>query len=403
MLSSSGIPALLAVLALLFVSAVATAQTETVLYSFTGGADGNGPGGNLVMDPAGDLFGISQFSGDTHCQCGAVFELTSAGILNVLHDFTGAPTDGSTPESGLVMAGPGTFYGTTFLGGAQGQGTVYRVTSTGTESVVHNFHNSATGNHPAAALVRDAATGNFYGTTANGGVSNSNCFNGCGTAFSLAPNGTETLLYEFAGLPTDGDAPVNAMIADAAGNLYGTTIAGGPTNNGVVFKLTPAGVETVLYSFTDSADGGTPQGSLLLDAQGNLYGTTARGGTFNTTCPSGCGVVYKVTPAGKETVLYSFQGLPDGNQPLAGLVRDSARNLYGTTAFGGVPTSDFATGGGTVFKISPTGTETALYSFTGGADGGNPEGPLLLKSGTLYGSTEFGGDTDNGTIFKLTP
>jgi uncharacterized repeat protein (TIGR03803 family) len=193
------------------------------------------------------------------------------------------------------------------------------------------------------------------------------------------------------------------MIADAAGNLYGTTIAGGPTNNGVVFKLTPAGVETVLYSFTDSADGGTPQGSLLLDAQGNLYGTTARGGTFNTTCPSGCGVVYKVTPAGKETVLYSFQGLPDGNQPLAGLVRDSARNLYGTTAFGGVPTSDFADGGGTVFKISPTGTETALYSFTGGADGGNPEGPLLLKSGTLYGSTEFGGDTDNGTIFKLTP
>jgi uncharacterized repeat protein (TIGR03803 family) len=355
------------------------------------------------MDPSGGLFGISQFGGDPACQCGTVFELTSTGTLSVLHDFTGAPTDGGLPQSGLTMAGSGIFFGTTFIGGAQGQGTIYRVTSAGTESVVHNFHNSATGNHPVASLVRNAATGNFYGTTANGGVTNTNCFNGCGTAFSFAPNGTETLVYEFLGLPTDGGAPLGAMITDVAGNLYGTTVSGGPTNNGVVFKLTPAGVETVLYSFTGSTDGGGPEGSLIMDAQGNLYGTTTRGGTFNTACPSGCGVVYKLTPAGKETVLYSFQGLPDGNQPVAGLVRDSARNLYGTTAFGGVPTSDFADGGGTVFEISPTGTETVLYRFTGGADGGNPEGPLLLRSGTLYGNTVNGGIGDNGTIFKLTP
>ena len=408
-LYSPKIPTLFMLFALLFISAAATAQTETVLYSFTNGTDGSGPTDNLLMDSSGNLFGISQFGGDSVCQCGAVFELTSTGTLNVLHDFTGAPTDGASPMSGLAMAGPAMFYGTTFIGGAQGQGTIYRVTSAGFESVIHNFHNSTTGNHPQAALVRDPATGIFYGTTANGGVSNSNCFGGCGTVFNLAPEFADELpsfsgvIYEFAGDPTDGGLPISAMIADAAGNLYGVASTGGPTNNGAVFKVTPAGVETVLYSFTGLADGGSPQGALLLDSQGNLYGTTALGGIVNTACPSGCGVVYKLSPAGKQTVLYSFQGLPDGQKPKAGLIRDSARNLYGTTAFGGVPTSDFASGGGTVFEISPTGTETVLYRFTGGADGGNPQGPLLLKSGTLYGNTANGGIGDNGTIFKLTP
>jgi uncharacterized repeat protein (TIGR03803 family) len=220
-------------------------------------------------------------------------------------------------------------------------------------------------------------------------------------AASHASGQTFTTLYTFQG-GADGSDP-NGVILDSAGNLYGTTAGGGETIFGTVFKLTRAGVKTILYNFQGSTDGSEPYGNLVLDSEGNVYGTTAYGGDMKVQCgfgPGGCGVVFKVTPKGHETVLHRFTGGKDGGQPMAGLIRDSAGNLYGTASVGGLggcypnPTC------GVVFKLDSANQETALYSFTGGSDGGSPQSPLMEDpSGNFYGSTA-GGDTP-GTVFKL--
>jgi len=371
----------------------AQAQTFTLLYTFTGGADGGFPYAGLVQDTAGNLYGTTSQGGsglfDCPTGCGVVFKLDSAGNETVLHSFGKTGTDGEYPMYGsLFRDGAGNLHGTTGFGGAHGSGTIFRVDTTGKETI-SSFRGAAKGGFPYAGLVPDAA-GNVYGTTFFGG---SGCPPyGCGTVFKVNSAGKETVLYSFTGKP-DAEYPYAGLVRDSAGNLYGTTINGGATGWGTVFKVNSTGKETVLYSFTGGADGGNPYGTLLGDRAGNLYGTTASGGT------SGSGTVFKVSSSGAETVLYGFTGGVDGGNPCANLVRDRTGNLYGTTPYGGT------SGNGTVFKVSPSGMETVLYSFSGGTDGAQPyDGLVRDTAGNLYG-TALGGNGPGyyGTVWKLTP
>jgi uncharacterized repeat protein (TIGR03803 family) len=267
-----------------------------------------------------------------------------------------------------------------------GCGVVFEVDANGQEKVLHRFSGGSDGALPIGGLIRDAA-GNLYGTTQMGGAS------GSGTVFKLDATGVETVLYSFAGAP-DGQYPFAGLIRDSAGNLYGTTSNGGAIGFGTVFKLDPAGHETVLYSFTGGSDGGNPQAPLLRDKNGNLYGTTFVGGAIY-----GVGTVFKVDANGNETVLHNFNG-NDGKYPEAGLIGDSQGNLYGSALQGG-PADNL---GGTLFRISRRGTWSVLYNFSGGADGGNPAGSLVMDSeGNLYGTTASGGISNRGTVFKFTP
>jgi uncharacterized repeat protein (TIGR03803 family) len=235
----------------------------------------------------------------------------------------------------------------------------------GKEKVLYSFCSQThcfDGQAPRAGLITDKK-GNFYGTTYYGGSYN------YGAIFKLAPKGTETALYSFED-GSDGYFPVAGLIMDSAGNLYGTTEDGGTgcvTTNGcgTVFKLAPNGTETVLYAFTNGSDGGYPEAGLIMDKEGNLYGTTDDGGA------NAYGTVFKVAPDGTETVLHSFTG-SDGANPVAGLIMDKKGNFYGTTAVGGTY------GYGTVFKLAPNGTETVLYAFTNGSDGGYPENGVIM-------------------------
>ena len=198
-------------------------------------------------------------------------------------------------------------------------------------------------------------------------------------------------MYSFAG-GIDGVWPQAGLVLDATGNLYGTTVNGGASGSGTVFKITPAGVESVVYSFAGGTDGAAPLAGLVLDASGNLYGTTSVGGA------SCLGTEFKITPAGVESVVHSFAGGTDGAAPQAGLVLDATGNLYGTTANGG------ASGNGTVFKITPAGGESVVHSFAGGTDGVWPQAGLVLDAtGNLYGTTYQGGASNFGTVFRIVP
>jgi uncharacterized repeat protein (TIGR03803 family) len=216
-----------------------------------------------------------------------------------------------------------------------------------TETVIHNFGTFPNGANPYGTVIRDAA-GNLYGTTYQGGAHN------LGTVFELEASGKLKLLYSFQG-GGDGANPYAEVTRDAAGNLYGTTYYGGAANAGVVYKLEPSGQEMVMYAFTGGPDGGSPYAGVVLDAAGNLYGTTYLGGMYARA--TNLGVVYKVSPSGQETVLYSFMGAPDGANPYGGVTLDSAGNLYGTTYTGGTD------GLGVIYMLSAAGQETILYKF----------------------------------------
>jgi uncharacterized repeat protein (TIGR03803 family) len=349
---------------------VDTAPSETVLYSFTGKADGAYPEGGLIRDSAGNLYGTADGGGPA--QAGVVFKLDATGQETVLYSFLG--TDGGYPWAGVIRDPGGNLYGTTTGGGAAGVGVVYKIDATGHETVLHSFMGGTDGANPNSGVIRDSA-GNLYGATNGGGTYRA------GTVYKLDPTGQETLLYTFTG-GADGAGP-NGVIRDSAGNLYGTTGGGGSAGAGLVYKLDTTGHQTVLYSFTGGVDGGGPSAGVIPDSSGNLYGTTWSGGT------SKAGVVYKLTPAGQETVLYSFTDGTDGGHPSAGVVRDSAGNLYGTTWSGGPPSGDYP---GVVYKVDPSGNETVVYGFSGFADGNSPRGGVILDAdGNLYGTTEGGG------------
>lgn len=299
----------------------------------------------------------------------------------VLYAFTGG-SDGGSPAATL-MDKAGVIYGTTQAGGTSGAGTVFSVAPDGTESVLYSFTGGSDGGTPVGGLLKDSA-GNLYSTTYFGGAG------GAGTVFKLAPGGAETVLYSFTG-GNDGGYPPAGLIKDKAGDFYGTTQGGGTGSAGTVFELAPNGTETVLYSFTGGSDGNAPFAGVIRDRAGNLYGTTYGGGS------TGNGTVFKLAPDGTETVLYSFTGGSDGGTPVAGLIMDRAGNLYGTTYVGGAGAE------GTVFKLAPDGSETVLYSFTGGIDGGQPVAGLDQRAGHLYGTASAGGADGSGVAFRITP
>jgi uncharacterized repeat protein (TIGR03803 family) len=373
--------------------------TETVLYSFQGGTDGAYPYG-LLMDAAGNLYGTTNQGGAT--DNGTVFQLDTGGHETVLYSFRGG-ADGQGPVAGVIMDSAGNLYGTTQSGGPYSGGIAFKLDSSGKETVLHRFGGVNDGATPLAALVRDRS-GNLYGTASAGGTY------GGGTVFKIDKNGKETALWNMDW--PDPAFPFDGLVMDAKGELYGTTTQGGGGTNGgygVVFELNPhTGVPTVLYKFKGYPDGDYSEAGLLRDSAGNLYGTTESGGS--NCSPYGCGTVFKVTKTGKETVLHSFDASgKDGNQPIAGVVRDKAGNLYGTTPWG----DSLGCGGngcGTVFKLDTAGKETVLYRFQGGTDGAYPQGGLILgNDGSLYGATQQGGTGTGcggagcGTIWKMTP
>jgi uncharacterized repeat protein (TIGR03803 family) len=361
-----------------------TAGQFSVLYNFTGGANGYFPGG-LARDSNGNLYGVS--SGGT-LSFGTVWELSAAGQQIILTDFS-APADGTEPLAGLLRDSAGNLYGTTELGGPANAGIVFRISASGRETILYRFTGASDGANPYGGLVQDSA-GNLYGTTSAGGAA------GLGVVYMLDTSGQETVLHSFTGSP-DGSAPLGGVIRNSAGNLYGTTSAGGKYNNGTVFELDASGQEIILHNFHGDPDGAAPYSGVFRDAAGNLYGTTLLGGVFND------GIVYELDPAGKETVLHTFSGdasgSTDGAFPYAGVVLDAAGNLYGTTFNGGSPTD---TNFGTVYTINAAGQESVLYAFSG-TDGQEPTAGLVLDAaGNLYG-TAGGGASYNGVVFELTP
>jgi len=265
---------------------LAPSGTETVLHYFDG-SHGGSPFGGVIRDGNGNLYGTTAYGGPSNK--GTVFKLGTNGNLTVLHSFRGSP-DGDLPVAGLVRDRQGNLYGTTGQGGKHNQGSVFKVTPSGKETVLHSFQaNGIDGAYPQGALILDGA-GNLYGTTSNGG-SSSFCQTGCGAVFELTPSGTETVLHSFEPGDGDGTDPHGALVRDEAGNLYGTTYEGGAHGRGTVFELTPAGAETVLHSFQQNGKDGTyPVAGLVLDASGNLYGTTSKGGKYK------CGTVFEVVP-----------------------------------------------------------------------------------------------------------
>lgn len=398
-------PSLFAVLLIASVLPIlqARAQTLTVLYSFSGGEDGANPFAGLIMDRYGNLY--STTTGGGASGAGTVFKVDHSGNETVLHSFSGP--DGAVPLAGLVMDWDGNLYGTTAFGGSSfmdnvidsGNGTVFKVDTQGNETVLHSFMNVPDGVEPSAGLIMDWY-GNLYGTTTGGGAS------GGGTVFEVDRSGNETVLHSFSG--PDGADPFGSLVMDRDGNLYGTTAGGGSSTWGTVFKLDTNGKETVLHNFTNTPDGAAPHAGLVKGKEGNLYGTTIVGGS------SGFGTVFKVDRFGNETVLHSFSGV-DGAVPFADLIIDRDGNLYGTTTFGGsMFIANVFNGFGTVFKVArergtdeiapqwfPVAREMVVHSFSE-AEGGSPEAGLIMdREGNLYGTTAFFGAFDFGTVFKL--
>ncbi len=393
--------------------------TETVLYTFTGGADGGDPNG-VIRDAAGNLYGTTQYggSGVGYAGAGVVFKLDLAGQETVLYTFTGG-ADGWDPNA-VIRDAAGNLYGTTYVGGTSGAGVVFKLApppqpgGAWTETVLYNFTGGTDGGYPQAGLIADAV-GNLYGTTDDGGPGGAS---GYGVVFKVDTASQYSAVYTFLP-PLDGANPEAGVIRDAAGNLYGTASSGGAGNAGVVYKVHVTGQgtkgqETVLYAFTGGADGGYPQAGLIADAVGNLYGTAEEGGDLSCNAPYGCGVVFKLAPpaqpggAWTETVLYNFTGAPDGAYPIAGVIMDSAGNLYGTTINGGT------SGAGAVFKLAPPAqpdgawTEAVLYSFSG-PDGAYPRSGVIMDSANnIYGTTFEGGGSGCGVygcgaVYKLDP
>ena len=368
------------------VSSGPAAPTYTTLYSFATGSDAQNPQAGLVQGSDGNFYGTTDAGGASGV--GAVFMITPDGAETVLHSFANNGSDGSHPQAGLVLGKDGNFYGTTLTGGANGGGTVFEITPAGVETVLHSFaNNGSDGFSPEAGLIQ-GSDGDFYGTTSSGGAKD------FGTVFKITSAGAETILYSFTNNAAgDGDEPWAGLVQGTDGNFYGTTALGGLAGKGTVFKMTPAGVVTVLYAFANGvANDGVHPRSLVQGTDGNFYGTTAAGGANNQ------GTVFKITPAGVETVLHSFGAGSDGQDPEVGLIQASDGNFYGTTQKGG------ANGDGVVFEVTLAGLETVLHSFAGGQDGQGPQGEVIQGTdGNFYGTTYSGGADSEGTVFKIVP
>ena len=389
------LPTLTVGLALLAASP-AQAQTFTVLHAFKGVPDGAGPNG-VILDASGNVYGTTYSAGGRYK--GMAFKISPEGKETILYNFLAA--HGANPIGTLVQDANGVLYGTTQRGGAYNGGAVFKLDKKGKETVLYSFRGAADGVWPNA-IIR-SADGTIYGTTEYGG--NGGCdYQGCGTVFKISPAGKKTTLYSFTG-GTDGAVPWGDLVQDSAGNLYGVTWSGGDLSCsdgygcGTVFEVNTAGIETVLHSFIGGNDGTFPVG-LTRDQEGNFYGATNSGGTFNN------GTVFKLDASGQEAVLYSFSGGADGSQPGVGVVLDASGNIYGSTSSGGAACGEC----GVVFVLGTSGKETVLHSFTRGGDGAYPGAVVLDASRNIYGAAGGGGDLTCGyngegcgTVFKITP
>jgi len=391
-------------LAIVFVVVVAIpavqAQTLSVLHTFTGAADGGDPSAGLTMDKAGNLYGTT-FSGGAGG--GTVFKLAhwgSSWVLNNLYSFTGGD-DGGNSQARLIFGADGSLYGTTSAGGYQGNGTVFNLRPQAvacksaicpwTETVLYRFQGGSDGISPAYGDLTFDQAGNLYGTTEAGGLQS--CSGTCGVVFKLTKSGnswTESVLYSFTG-GNDGGNPFSGVIFDSAGNLYGTAYYGGDISAGTVYELSPSGSGWTEKTLTDfSGGGGFPVGGLTFDSQGNLFGTGFTGGTAFELSPSNGNWTY--------SLLYTFNGF-DG--PFGSPTFDAAGNFFGTNATGGAYDQGF------VFKLTPSNggwNFTDLYDFTGGNDGGFPVSNVILDAkGNLYGTTYLGGADGEGVVWEITP
>lgn len=379
-----------------FAAQPAECQTYTVIHNFTGGHDGGNPLSGFTL-AGGNLFGTAS-SGGIYGY-GVVFRFSTNGAETVLHNFSGG-TDGADPEGRLVMDKSGNFYGTTTAGGVSNDGTIFKITRKGVETVLYSFTGHADGSKPVGGLAIDKA-GNLYGTTTAGGSS------GNGTVFELAVPSetgapwTEEVLHTF-GAGSDGSVPVAGVTRDATGNLYGTTSAGGSYGYGTVFELTPSTsgwTETILHHFKLGTDGGVPYAGLILGSNGSLYGATTEGGVSGQT---GGGTIFELTNTSGSwtfTTLYGLYGWEiSGSYRNLLLVSDK---IYGTTHCDGPDTA------GTVYELTHSGSAwnyTSLYNFTGGTDGRFSISNLVADTaGNLYGVTLAGGANGSGVVFKVTP
>lgn len=425
-------------LAAFVVFALMTAHAQNnnkiTLYSFTGvNGDGIGPVSALILDANGNLYGTTQFGGtSTNCVggCGTVFEVSSSGTETVLHSFTGPSTgDGANPVSGLVMDASGNLYGTTVNGGSSanclatstnpgGCGTVFKIDIHGNESVLYSFAGGITdGANPTnGSMIIDSAN-NLYGVALNGG-SSTNCPSGCGVLFKISSSGIETILHTFtnvyqvtsAGTVLDGGNPSGTLLMDSAGNLYGTTqVGGGPFGAGTLYKLDPSNNETGLLAFGAlSSLPAVPTSGVIMDASGNLYGTTMNGGTAND------GTIFEVGTSDTITSIVPLAlSSTNAGLPFAGLVTDHRGNFYGTASQGSTGSCTIPTGTlvgcGAIFVVSKSGGEKLFHDFAG-PDGANPFGALIMDSkGYAYGTTMQGGASVGsaacpsgcGTVFKI--
>ncbi len=392
----------------------AAAQTESVLYSFGQNNEYWGPYFPPVVGPGGTLYGTIVFDDNAYQLAPSGGGTWNEALIANL------PSPGSSPDGAqLAIDSVGNLYGVTSSGGEFNGGTVFELSpgpAGWTETILHSFsYNGKDGNNPEAGLILDSV-GNLYGTTAFGGGSGAMCGtgqNGCGTVFELSPiagkGWKETILHRFLDKDEDGEIPEGTLVIDAAGNLYGTTSEGG-YSWGVVFELTPADGgwrEKILHRFSyfnSGADGKSPSAGLVLDANGNLFGTTSGGGVFAK------GTAFEVSPTANgvwlEKTIHNFGNGVNGSPSILGdgLVVDSADNLYGTTWNGG------SYHNGAVFELSPSAngswTEKILHSFEGSksSDGATPYTGLVFgPSGTLYGVTYYGGTYDAGTVFEVIP
>ena len=379
---------------LLLVTSFGTAHAGPIkiLYPFRGGIDGVQPLSGVISDSQGNLYGTTAEGGGSGCSgqgCGTVFRLAPDGTETVLYAFQGGSA-GGFPVASLVRDKGGNLYGVTVNGGgpscARGCGTVFRLAPDGTLTVLHNFSGGSDGAYPGASLLL-GKRGNLYGTTLEGGA------HGRGTVFRITPDRAESVIYAFCAQTNcaDGENPQSALIADKEGNLYGTTTGGGNPGGGTVFRIAPDGTETVLYNFCsvqpDCQDGYEPYAGVTMDEAGNLYGTTSWGGATE----DEVGTVFRLAPDGTETVLHSFSLQTDGPNPMSGLIVDQAGEIYGTLAY----TNVCKKGLGSVYRLSPDGSEK-LHCITSATYAG-----VMERNGTLYGTGLGGGKYGDGFVFAI--
>ena len=373
-------------------------QSFSVLVNFN---DTNGglPHGGLAQGFDGNLYGTTLFGGTG--TAGTVFRMTPAGALTTLHSFCSQTSciDGEEPEAQLIAATDGNLCGTTVQGGANGAGTIFKISSTGNLNILYSFCSQANctdGVQPNAGVI-EASDNNFYGTTYGGGSKN------YGTIYRITPKGVLTTLYSFCTETrcADGIHPYASLIQGSDGNFYGTTSQGGATNYGTIFRITPSDRFTTLHSFcgqTNCPDGARPWSALLQASDGNFYGTSYAGGA------NLAGTVFRMTPTGALTTIYSFcaqTNCTDGTTPVASMIEATDGNLYGTTLMGGSSACQF--GCGTIFQLTPSGVLATLHSFDN-TDGYQPYDALFqATNGAFYGVANGGGTggSNSGTAFRL--